>query len=69
MEKLKFFIEENNFLKTWTKYNMRIIKHKDYLTYYPYVVQELNEFDGESWEDIESFHTLKEAKHYININT
>ena len=55
-------IENGKFFKTWTNEDMRIMKDKTDKGFYTYKVQKLN---GRTWDDVQSFHTLKEAKEMI----
>lgn len=64
MKRTKFIVIQDGFSrKIWLKDDMRIIRYENYTTYYPYIIQE---FSDARWKDIKSFHTLKEAKDYIN---
>lgn len=56
---MKMRIESDQFFKTWTNGNDRIMKDAADKSYYPYEVQR---FNGRNWEKVRAYHTLKEAK-------
>lgn len=55
-------IEKSAYFKTWTNGDLRILKDAASKSFYPYEVQQYN---GKTWDKVEAFHTLKEAKAVI----
>lgn len=58
-----FKVYVSEFFKVWTCGDMRVMKDKADHSFYSYKVQKYN---GKTWDDVSSHHTLKEAKREIN---